>query len=260
VLRLRREEAYFYGIDGGWQMGVRKLEQEGRELLVELVAAAPSVSTAYADAEEPLKEAEQALTDLVSAIVDVELDELASVLWEKERDDTIEQLRRMKAGEADSASCTICGITFLEDPDRLRQHFERYHTLPPPPELLLRPVGEQMDAVETAGIAFRQAYDQTISCLSSCSEDTPAADPERSRGGRPPNPWRDILRAMARKRIRSGHTAHSQPKEAVWLLDWARSLDLPLDPGQNAPSVKTVTSIVAQERSLAVPKPVAKPS
>lgn len=249
VLRLRQEEAWFYGIAENWRMGVQRLEKTGRELLVEIIAAAPGVSTVYPDLEEPLEDVEQTFTDLVSAIVDVELDEPATVLWKKERDDAIEQIRQMKAGKADSATCGICGTTYLVDPDRLRQHFEHHHLQPGDPERRLRPVEEQIGAVQAAGIAFREAYDRAISCLTSyrgATQETGEMDP--AEGGRKPHPWRDIMRAMARKRIRDRHAAESQGKEASALLGWAKTLDLPLDPGQRAPSPRTVEDWVRQER------------
>lgn len=258
-LSFRSEEAGFYGITVEWEDARHKQREEGRGLVVEIAAAAPFAWAIFPCLKEPLVDVEAALESLLSAILNVNLDEPASVLWERERDRTIEELQRARSGKADHATCSVCGRTFLENLDHLTYHFENFHGRPSPSVKRLISPEDQRGAIKAAAAAFRDAHDEASRCLTASLNSTTTVDVESSVGGKPPHPWRDIMLLKARERHREHIQAQSHSKEADTLLRWTQSPKLPLDPGQTPPARGTVANWLAQAFPRSNTKPTTKP-
>jgi hypothetical protein len=248
-LSLRTEEARFLGIDSNWEAAQHELRGEGRGLLVELVAASPYASAVTPDLEEPLANAERAFEAVLSAIVNVELEEPALALWEQVRSQTLEQLRNMRDGRPEYASCVACGRTFLQDPDDVVKHFAQVHHKPAPSERRLISTEYQREAIEVASKEFRAAHDETIHLLTAAKQSSELAEREPSSGGRPPHLWKGIILEKAKERKRLNLAASTQRAEAGQLRTWAIELPLPLEPKKARPSIRTVEEWVAGKRS-----------
>jgi hypothetical protein len=249
------ELRYRGGVPMDWGDRMRALAAEVQQHKTNLILASPSISSVASDLDGPLREGESALDSLQSALRDFEIEQSVLPQWEKDRDRTLAEIEAMRSGDAKSATCGVCGMTFMEKPTDLGQHFKHHHHEPARDENRLVPVSEQMERVEAAGRRLRSVYETLIKRLSSFADAQRVTADDRSRGGRRRHPWQDAIRAKTRERWMLGYRDISQDMEAELLLDWARERELPTNPESGGPKKDTVVRWIRDERAKLDPSP-----